>query len=55
MSYNKIKSVEIFLDVFFENLKDLKFGANETLDYSDDKISQIYKKYKITFTYESLL
>ena len=54
LSYNRIKSVEVFLDVFFENLKDLKFGANETLNYSDDKISKIYKKYNIQFTYESL-
>jgi Leucine-rich repeat (LRR) protein len=57
LSFNSIKSVDILLEKenIFKNLKDLKFEGNKNLDYGKDIILEIYKKYNIKYTYESVI
>jgi Leucine-rich repeat (LRR) protein len=53
LSFNSLKSVEALFEEDF-HFEELKFGGNDSLDYSKSIIKKIYDKYKIKYTFESL-
>ncbi len=54
LSYNSLESVDVLDDKTF-NFEELRFGGNDSLDYSNTKIKDIYDMHKIKYTFESLL
>lgn len=57
ISFNNLQSVKILNDETFPSLKKegLKFEGNKDLNYGEEIIEKIYKKYGIKYTYESII
>ena len=57
ISFNNLQSVKILNDETFPSLKKegLKFEGNKKLNYGEEIIEKIYKKYGIKYTYESII
>ena len=54
LSFNKIKSIDPLIDKEkFGEMKKLKIEANDNLDYSNEKIKQLYDNYGIEYTFNS--
>ena len=50
-----MNSIKVLVDKDFPKLEELKIEANENLDYKDKKIQELYEKYKIDYTFNSIL
>ena len=55
LSFNKVKSIDALIDKEkFGEMKVLKIEANDNLDYSNQKIKQLYDNYGIAYTFNSI-
>ena len=55
LSFNKLKSIDALIDKEkFGEMKKLKIEANDNLDYSNQKIKQLYDNYGIEYTFNSI-
>ena len=56
LSFNKLNNIKVLLNKEnFPKLTDLKIEANDGLDYSDSSVKDLYDKYNIKYTYNSIL